>query len=137
MRIKTQPPEDEEDIESETMTTEYETFRLRLAAIPQLGRLRTVKNMTPFVELLIETNPFFRNTPTVLVSSLLKVCSIRTFARQQQVYRKSEKLISFYIVLWGRVRVSDVLADFRKVCTRGETLCEHILFLQDQPSLRM
>jgi len=59
----------------------------------------------------------------VLVNSLLKVCSIRTFAKNQQIYKKSEKLISFYIVLWGKVKVSDVLADYRKICGRGETLC--------------
>jgi len=85
--------------------------------------MRSVRNMTPFVELLVDTNPFFRHIPTVLVSSLLKVCSIRTFAKQQQIYKKSEKLISFYIILWGKVRVSDSLADYRRICEKGETLC--------------
>lgn len=28
-------------------------FRMKLASIPQLGRMRTVKNMAPFVEMLI------------------------------------------------------------------------------------
>ncbi len=35
------------------------------------------------------------------------------------------------------MKVSDVVADYRRICEKGETLCEHILFAQDQPRLRL
>jgi hypothetical protein len=43
---------------------------------------------------------------------------------------------SFFIILWGKVRLSDLISDYRKVSVRGETLCEQVLFDPNCPKLR-
>lgn len=93
--------------------------------------------MEPLVTFLIEDNHFFRSIQPILISSLLKVCCIRTYSKSQQIYRKSDKLISLYIILWGKARVSDLMSDFRRTYGKGETLCEHILFSSENPRLRL
>lgn len=75
--------------------------------------------MQPFVQFLLDDNNFFRSLPPVLINSLLKVCSIRTFSKGQQVYRKADKLISFYIILWGKIRISDVLTNYKRSVLKG------------------
>lgn len=92
--------------------------------------------MQPLVNYLRQTNPFFKNVPDILVSSLLKVCKLRNYSRSEKIFHRSDKLDSLFIILWGKVRLSDLISDYRKVSVRGETLCEQVLFDSSCPKLR-
>lgn len=84
----------------------------------------------------MEDNYFFKSLPPVLINSFIKVCSIRTFSKGHQIYRKADKLTNFYIVLWGKVKVSDVLSNYKRIVMKGETFSEQILFNNNNSKIR-
>ena len=67
---------------------------------------------------------------------MVKVFRLRTYNRSEKIFHRSDKLDFFFIILWGKVRSSDLISDYRKVSVRGETLCEQVLFDPNCPKLR-
>ena len=49
--------------------------------------------------------------------------------RQKWIYKKSDRLTSFFIILWGKVKIVNCEIGYKKASVQGETLSEQVIFM--------
>ena len=93
-------------------------------------KLEGKESLEAMTKFLMRNNPLLKNVPGILISAFLKVCPIRQLNREVWIYRRSDPLLSFYIILEGEVKLINSAQDFKKKSVAGETLSEEILFME-------
>lgn len=119
--------EDDEMLEHARCTTVLTDI---MREFPRLHKEKNLENLLPLVEFLMVYNPFFKNLPTTVVFAFLKICRIREYSKGRWAYKKNDSLSSFYVILWGKVKIVNMEKKYKKVSVKGETLSEHLLFTE-------
>lgn len=100
-------------------------FLSLIGKIPHQIKLRTEPILSNLLHHLQLFNPFFNRTHPVVGLCLLKVGNI-LHKRNSVIYRLGEDSSSFFIILSGRVRLTN--GPLKRICRTGETVLEETLF---------
>ena len=89
-----------------------------------------MKNVLPLINFLTDHNPLFKNISKTLLFVIIKDSKIHYMSANKWVFKKNDILSSFYVILWGKVRIVNSQKNFKKTSVKGETLSQQVLFTE-------
>lgn len=95
----------ERDVEEEKLKRGIERIRMILKKQYMNVRDKSVEYILPLVDYLEGQNVLFKSLPKMMIFSIVSRSRIRFYEPEAWVYRKSELLSSFYIILCGKLRI--------------------------------
>lgn len=66
-----------------------------------------------------KTNPFFKDCSIIMIAAFLKCSHIKLYQKGVKIYSINDKLDSIFIILWGRVKLTDISVQFKKISGIG------------------